>query len=86
MLLALEGDTRCTVQPDRVIFLPPLFNYASCLLQCVKDFPIQQFVSHFSIERHNIAILPVAGRLLYRWVARDCPTTRQALRSDTSRT
>jgi len=43
--------------------LPPDFDHDLCLLQCVEDFTVQQFVAQLSVEAFAIAIFPRASWL-----------------------
>ncbi len=47
---------------DCVVFLPPAFNYMSCLGQGCKPIQVQAFVSQPSIKAFNKAI--------FNWLAR----------------
>ena len=42
--------------------LPPAFDHDLCLLQCVEDFAVEQFVAQLSVEAFAISILPRAAR------------------------
>ena len=43
--------------------LPPSFNHGLSLLQCVKDFTVEQFVAQLSVEAFAISILSRAPEL-----------------------
>jgi hypothetical protein len=42
--------------------LPPGFDHGLGLLQCVEDFPVQQFIAQLPVEAFAEAILPRASR------------------------
>src|SRR5438034_236915 len=46
-----------------VVVLPPVFDHSLGLLQCVKDFTVEQFIAQLAIEAFAIAILPRASWL-----------------------
>ena len=37
---------------------PPVFDHDLCLLQCVEDFSVEQFIAQFAVEALAIAVLP----------------------------
>jgi len=41
-----------------VIVLSPLFDDDLCLLECVEDFAVEQFVAEPSVEALAISVLP----------------------------
>jgi len=46
------------VGPNPVIGLPPAFHEHLHLPECIKQFPIQQFIPEFPIKTLNIPVLP----------------------------
>jgi hypothetical protein len=51
------------MRTHRVVVTPPVFDHDLCLLQCVEDFTVEQFITQFAVEALAIAVLPRTARL-----------------------
>ena len=45
----------------RVVVAPPVFDHDLCLLQCVEDFAVEQFIAQLAVEALAVAVLPWAA-------------------------
>ena len=41
-----------------VVVASPVFDHDLCLLQCVEDFSVEQFITQFAVEALAIAVRP----------------------------
>ena len=46
-----------------IVIQPPLINHKSCFSQTQKQFPVEQFITQFAVERFHVTVLPGAGLL-----------------------